>query len=247
MGSIKNILQWMLAIGLCLGGAQAEPIRVMLLSGQNNHDWKKTSPLLKNIFEKAGNVELSVTERPDLLVAEDFQNIDVIVSNWNTVPKNSKVKEWPAPLKKAYVEFVKNGGGHLCVHAGSSSFYDWKEYHEISLMTWKHKRTTHGRQHVFPIRVDDEAHPVCKGWNPGQIRGELWRNIEVHPKAKVLASSFSAEHDGGSETWEPCVFVGQFGKGRCFATSLGHDVRSLSQPKVEEIFIRALQWVSHKR
>jgi type 1 glutamine amidotransferase len=240
---MKLISYLTLLLGLTFTGLQAAPIKVLLISGQNNHDWKKTTPLIKQFLEKSGDVEVTITERPDQLTAKSFQNIDVIVSNWNAVRKQAKIKTWPEPTKKAYVDFVRNGGGHLCIHAGSSSFYDWPEYHAISLMTWIHKKTTHGAQHVFPIRVDQIKHPVTQGWQPKPIKDELWRNVKVDPNATILASSFSASTDGGSESWEPCVFVGQFGNGRCFTTSLGHDVHSLSQPPIQKIIIRGLQWV----
>ncbi len=121
---MKLISYLTLLLGLTLTGLQATPIKVLLISGQNNHDWKKTTPLIKHFLEKSGDVEVTVTERPDQLTTNSFQNIDVIVSNWNAVPGNAKIKKWPEPSKKAYVDFVRNGGGHICIHAGSSSFYD---------------------------------------------------------------------------------------------------------------------------
>ena len=49
-----------LAVLLLLGGlARAEaaapaPLRVLLFSGQNNHDWKTTTPRLKSILTESG-------------------------------------------------------------------------------------------------------------------------------------------------------------------------------------------------
>ena len=32
----------------------ATPIRTLIIDGQNNHDWKKTTPVLKKILEDTG-------------------------------------------------------------------------------------------------------------------------------------------------------------------------------------------------
>ncbi len=72
---------------LSLVGSQADPLRVLLISGQNNHDWKRTTPVIKKFLEKSGYIKVSVTEKPHQLTQADFKDVDVIVSNWNTHQK----------------------------------------------------------------------------------------------------------------------------------------------------------------
>ena len=44
--------------------AGAEPIRVLIVDGQNNHKWADTTPLLKTILERAGIFTVAVTTTP---------------------------------------------------------------------------------------------------------------------------------------------------------------------------------------
>ena len=62
-----------------------------------------------------------------------LSGFDVIVNNWNLwkLRKPFQILCNVDELKAAYVDFVKLGGGHVVMHAGSSTFYDWADYQEI--------------------------------------------------------------------------------------------------------------------
>ena len=211
---------------LCLAGiilsasASYAKVHVLILSGQNNHDWERKTPLVRQILESSGRFEVAVTHRPESLSEEDLDGVDVIVSMWNAYPSPRKevaVTEWSDSARATYVDFVEGGGGHVALHAGSSSFYDWEDYFAINLMRWEPGQTSHGRPHVFPVIFEME-HPVAEGLSGFSKYDELWRNPCVHPEARVLAGSLSNEPDGGTGKLEPCVLAGQFGRGRCMAT-----------------------------
>ena len=38
-----------------------EPIRVLIIDGQNNHNWRATTPVLKDALEKSGPFQVAVT------------------------------------------------------------------------------------------------------------------------------------------------------------------------------------------
>jgi hypothetical protein len=57
--------------------------RALILSGQNNHDWRKTTPTLKQILADSG-VSAEITEKPENITAQMLSDYDVIVSNYNT-------------------------------------------------------------------------------------------------------------------------------------------------------------------
>ena len=39
-------------------------IRVLLLTGENNHDWRRSAPYLKQLLEKSGKFTVDLTETP---------------------------------------------------------------------------------------------------------------------------------------------------------------------------------------
>jgi type 1 glutamine amidotransferase len=211
--------------------------RVAILSGANNHNWKKTTPVLEAILEESGKFDVDVVEDPEKLSRNFLSGYDVLLSNWNAFGKN-KPAPWSEELKKTYVDFVRNGGGHVVVHAGSSSFYGWDDYHSICLATWKLKETGHKKPHTFEVRISNPSHPIVQGMENFQTTDELWFRPFVHPDAEIIAESFSIT----TGNWEPTALVGQFKKGRCFTLLLGHNVEYMRSEVFQRLLIDGTSW-----
>ena len=223
-------------------------IRVLLLSGQNNHKWEKTTPKLESLLEKTGRFEVDVTERPDQVTAETLKPYDVIVSNWNAWGKGEdKIASWPSETQAAYLDFVRSGRGHVVVHAGASSFYDWPEYHEMTLAAWELGQTGHGPRHEFHVRIDSADHPITKGLTDFTIHGELWHRTGIRQGVTVLASAFSAKESRGSGEFEPIAVTAKFGRGRSFALLLGHDDTEMDHPGFVALMSRGTEWAATGR
>jgi type 1 glutamine amidotransferase len=61
-------MKWLLAPALAMlvgTGQAAEPIKVLIVDGQNNHAWKTTTPILKKILEDAKSFQVTVATAPD--------------------------------------------------------------------------------------------------------------------------------------------------------------------------------------
>ena len=220
--------------------AFARKSRVIILTGANNHNWQATTPELKGILEKSGEFDVEVVTEPENLSAERLSNCDVLLSNWNAFGKE-KPAPWSAALRSAYVEFVRNGGGHVVAHAGSSSFYEWDDYHSICCATWK-GGTGHKKIHEFEVRATDHEHVVTRGFEKTRTTDELWFRPFVQAQAKVLAESFS-ETTG---KWEPSALAGRFGEGRCFTLLLGHDVNGMRSDVFKTLLVRGTAWAAGK-
>ena len=141
----------------------AQPIHVLIFSGQNNHDWKKTTPALQQILTRTGRFAVDVTERPDQCDATTLAKYDVVLSNWNTWGKGAVTNRIVALL-----DFVRGGKGFVVVHAGSSSFYDWPEYQQLAGASWKLGVTNHGKPHQFTVKpVAAHSTPrTSNAWKP---------------------------------------------------------------------------------
>ncbi|MEM6884321.1 MAG: DUF6807 family protein [Verrucomicrobiota bacterium] len=215
--------------------------KVLIVTGANNHNWKATTPEKRALLEAVG-FEVDVEVQPETLTAEKLAEYDVLLSNWNAFGKN-KPAPWPEEVKRAYVEFVRKGGGHIVVHAGSSSYYDWDEYHQICLATWGKGvdgYTGHKEHHEFPVRMTAPGHPVVRGIQEFKTFDELWFRPQVHPDAEVLAEAYSKT----MKRWEPVAFAGNFGKGRCFTIMLGHDVPKMRNEGFQQLFRQGAEWVA---
>jgi type 1 glutamine amidotransferase len=220
------------------------PIRVLILSGRNNHDWKTTTPKLQAILEESGRFKTDVIENPASLSASFLEPYDVILSNWNSFGGGADAEAWPEETKQAYIEFARRGKGHVVVHAGSSSFAGWNEYERLTLAAWREGQTSHGPPHKFPVRIESVKHPVTAGLGPFEIEDELWTRPAVARGASVLASSYSDPDQGGSGRWEPAALAGRFDRGRTFTLLLGHDVEAMANPGFQALLRRGVEWAA---
>ena len=243
--------RWLATCLLCLSGFwsspanAAEKLRLLIVDGQNNHNWKSTTPVMKAALESCGRftVEVATSPAKDTAgFAPDFKKYDVVLSNYNGA-------RWPKETEAAFLDYVKNGGGFVCVHAANNSFGDWKEYNQIiGLGGWGGRNEksgpyvtfrdgkifkdmakggggSHGKQHPFTVTIRETEHPITKGlpteWLHAQ--DELYDRLRGPAEnMTVLATSFSDKATGGRGEHEPMMMVLEYGKGRCYHTPMGH-------------------------
>jgi len=223
----------------------AEPLKALILSGLNNHNWRETTPCLEKILVESGRFTVEITENPEKLAPADLDAYDVIVSDWNSWKKKAIEERWSPALREAYLEFVRNGKGHVVVHAGSCSFYKgWPEYQQLCGFAWKLGQTGHGPKHSFRVRPTAVDHPITRGLEPFETTDELWNRPGTQPGVTVLAESFSAKQKRGTGNWEPSALANTFGKGRNFALVLGHDAKAMSTSGFRTLLARGTEWAA---
>src|SRR3954467_1219992 len=88
----------------------ANPIRTLIIDGQNNHDWKKTSPVLKKILEDSGLFQVDVLTTPPKggdfsSFRPEFTKYQLVVGNYNEFPAGDK---WPDEVKAAFEKYIDN-------------------------------------------------------------------------------------------------------------------------------------------
>jgi len=239
------VIQFALAAFLAASAAAAEPIRVLFITGRNNHKWKLTTPSIKKTLEDSGRFKVDVTEKPTEITAKSLSGYDVIFNGWTGLPKTTG-HLWGLDTEKAIDDFVASGKGMASFHAGSSSFYDWDGFQKIIGATWG-RGTGHGRYHEFTVEMTDVDHPITKGMKSFKTTDELWHRLAVlqpTPGRKILCTAMSAKSSGGTGKAEPVAICTRFGKGRGFYTSLGHDLKALEQPGCKLLMLRGVEWAA---
>ena len=244
-----SINLWQLLLLVVVIGQAAfagdQKVRILILSGSNNHNWQQTTPVIKNILTGA-KISADVTEKPASLTGKALSKYDVIVSNWNNL--SDKNLDWSDKGKQVFLDFVRKGGGHVMVHAGGSSFYDWAEYHKI-VASWG-ATTGHGPYHAFVMNAVDTDHPICADLNPissAWTEDELWRGTEFPAESKMLVTAFSSSKSGGDDGFEPVLGVHNFGDGRCVNFMLGHDAAAMQQIAFKLLLTRSVQWAAGQK
>ena len=96
---------------LSLPAAHAvEKVKVLIVTGQNNHNWVRSTPVIRGLLEETGRFDVTVTTTPTKEAPKDawqdwrpaFGKFDVVVSDYNG-------KEWPEPIKAEFVGYVSGG------------------------------------------------------------------------------------------------------------------------------------------
>jgi type 1 glutamine amidotransferase len=233
----------MVAACMAAAGEQAAPVRVLILSGKNNHDWKSTTPVIEKALTESGRFTVEITNNPEQCTEETFKRCDVILSNWTNWPDVNK-RVWDEKTEKAFLEFVRGGKGFVSVHAGSCIFYTWPEFLDISGSWWKLGQTGHGPMHAFKVTIGDREHPITKGLEDFETTDELWHKEGAVGQPKVLCSALSDKAKGGSGQSEPVLTCRECGKGRGVRLTLGHDAKAMQNPGFKTLLVRATEWAA---
>lgn len=205
--------------------------------------------------------------KTDPTFTPDFDKYDVVVSNFGW-----KAADWPDATEKALEAYMKNGGGFVSVHAADNSFPTWEEYNKmIGLGGWGGRNEkdgpyvyytnegklvrdmspggagAHGPQHQFHITTRVTDHPITKGMP------SVWKTPRDECYAKlrgpaenmiVLATGKDVSGKAPTDRHEPMLMVLNYGKGRVFHTTLGHDDYSCEGVGFIVSLLRGVEWAA---
>lgn len=231
-----------LALLLPAAGLSA-PIRVLILSGANNHDWRATTPVLKNILEADGRFAVDVETNVPGMAPGAFDRYDLILSNFNTFGQERSEAVWHAAMRSAFTNFIHHGHGLVVVHAGSSVFYNFPEFQKLAGATWS-SGTTHGHIHMNIVHLLTTNHPITAGLSDFPTYDEYWQNAKIDPQAKPIATVTPNPDFDGSGKPEPIAFVSELDGGRGFTLLLGHDVRAMQSAGFQSLLRRGAEWAA---
>ena len=258
-------------LGFAFPVSAIEPIKVLIVDGQNNHDWRKTTPILKAILEEAKIFSVDVATAPAKGATPEFAAFRPKFKDYAVVVSNYNGQLWPEATRSDFAEFVDNGGGFVPVHAANNSFPEWPEYNAmigvggwggrseksgpyVRLREGKFTRDTskgtggsHGAQHAFLVQIHEKDHPIVAGLPEKWLHAtdELYDRLRGPAKnLTVLGTAFADKAKGGSGEAEPMLMVIEYGKGRVFHTTLGHSDVSIKCVGFRTTFARGCEWAA---
>jgi hypothetical protein len=241
--------------------APAPPkIAVLIVTGQNGHNWRGTTPLLRKILEDTQKFDVRVTEEFRGAGPEALAPYDLVVLNY--FERGRPELRWGERTDNALLDFVRSGKGLVVYHFSMAAFDGWTEYEKLSAGNWRPNNGHHSAPHNFVVDIKDQEHPITKGLKLTfpQPNDELYSNLRWQPAGSyhVLATAYddhalyqASRTDArapqplvGAGANEPMLWTVDYGKGRVFTTALGHDVEQVQTPAFTTTFARGAEWAA---
>jgi uncharacterized protein len=221
--------------------------KALIITGQNNHNWKASNPILKQLLDQTDLFTTDIMITPGK--GGDMSPFNPDFSKYNLVVLDYNGDSWSEKTKAAFLSFVKNGGGVVVYHAADNSFPEWKEYNEIiGLGGWGNRSEkdgpyvyykknelvidkspgvggSHAKRHEYEVKLRNMDHPITKGLPVRWMHGndELYSQLRGPAQnMEILATAYADTTGGGTGRDEPVLMTLSYGKGRIFHTALGH-------------------------
>jgi type 1 glutamine amidotransferase len=243
---------------------QGSRLKVLIIDGQNNHDWRATTPVLKAALEESGRFTADVVTSPQdkdwSKFRPPFSQYDVVVSNYHGEP-------WPEAVRKEFEDYVRGGGGFVSVHAADNSFPQWLEYNKMigvggwgdrnekngPMLRWRDGKVvrddppgaggTHGAYHEFAVETRDPRHPIMEGLPAKWMHAGDELYATLRGPAENVTVLATARSDVTHEE-EPILMAIAYVKGRVFHTTLGHDANSMKCWGFVTTLRRGAEWAA---
>lgn len=161
------------------------PIRALIVTGQNNHNWPVSHRALQAILQNSGLFAVDLAVSPPQ--GGDMDAFDPDFSAYRVVILDYNGDRWSASTERRFLDYVRDGGGVVLYHAADNAFPDWEEFNRIAALggwggrdersgpylywkdgslvrdTTKGPGGSHGEQREYSMNGRNAEHPVVRG------------------------------------------------------------------------------------
>lgn len=198
-------------------------------------------PVFKRMAEAVGFLDVTCTDKTDLLNAEALRGFDAVVfSNTSGSREQFGLSEKDA---QALVDWVKGGKAFVGVHAATDCMADFAPYVEMIGGSFN----GHPWTKKIKIDVDDPGHPTAVFLpSPWWVDDEIY-TFKSWSRAKtnvILSMDVGPEENKGNRDDRDYALAWShpFGEGRVFFTALGHKHEVWDDPLFKKHLMAGLLW-----
>lgn len=241
----RSLLLWLtLCAGAVLAAEKPRPLKVLLVTGGEFHDFAAQKKTLSEGIAARANVEFTVVQegekrehRMSLYENADWaKGCDVVIHNecFGLVDDRAFVERVAAPHRA--------GVPAVILHASVISYRnapidDWREVIGMKAMAHETKRD-------LVVKSLGRDHPVLHGfpavWLDAQ--DELYKIEKTWPGVVPLAQAYGIE----TKQDHVVVWLNTSGKSRAFVTTLGHTNDTMASSAYLDLVTRGLLWACGK-
>jgi len=136
------------------------------------------------------------------------------------------------------------------------AFDGWTDYEQMSGGNWRSENGHHSARHDFMVELEGTNHPITRGLRSFIVENdELYANLRWQPDGSynVLASAWDDHslYNGrarqpipGDGIQQNILWTTEYGEGRVFTTTLGHDVENVTPEPFRVTFARGVEWAA---
>jgi type 1 glutamine amidotransferase len=217
--------------------------------------------------------DVRVTEDFDEGTLATLKKYDVVLLNyssrWNYADKSQKI--WSDAAFQALYQYVREGGGLVAYHSSFTWGRDIPEYKKMIGAVMEPGTSRRAPPGAFPVHLVDREHPITKGMREfvWTYNDDMYTNMSFDKDAKIhvlaTAHDSSAAYDPrltgpkypasaytpeklkamkGMDADHPQIWTADYGKGRVFSITLGHDEVSLHFQPLQTLILRGTEWAA---
>ncbi|VVQ12462.1 ThuA domain-containing protein [Pseudomonas fluorescens] len=214
-----------------------------LYGGWPGHFPYEIAAWARTVFQE---LDFDVEESTDIFTLDrDLTGYDLIVIGWNNAVTTETLT---ASQENRLLEAIESGTGLVGWHGACAAFRASLKYHWVLGGSFLEHPMGEGFPHPYQVNVIDHTHEVTQGVKDFEVRSEQYY-MQVDPNIHVLAET---TFDGNPFPWikghrSPVAWVRQWGQGRVFYHSIGHDTSNLADPNIRRLTKQGLNWATRGR
>ncbi|MDA1179379.1 MAG: ThuA domain-containing protein [Planctomycetota bacterium] len=213
--------------------AQPPPIKMLIVTGGGYHDYQQLVPYLTDELGKLVNCAWDVKwDINELRNPRSLDPYDVVVYDFCNDDAADEV------LENA-MDATRKGKATVMIHCAVHAFRK-----SLKIKEWEQCCGLQSKQHdpygPFTVANLDKQHPITSSFpdhwqTPGD---ELYQMIAIDPKSHPLLRATSPQ-DGREHV---VCWTSQYGDGKVFATTLGHDMKTTSSAEYLRLLAKGILW-----
>jgi uncharacterized protein len=217
--------------------ATPRPLRVLFITGGGYHDYEKLAPFLTNQLGQLIEANFEIKFGLDALRNPKFAD------DYDAVLFDHCDDAAPDEVLENALKATRGGKPTVMIHCAVHAFRKSPKIHEWETCCGMRSKV-HDRFEPFTVTKLDEQSPITRLFpNNWQTPGdELYQTISIEPESHQLLKAKSPQ-DGREHV---VCWTYQFGQGRVFATTLGHDMKTTAAPEYLRLLANGLLWACGK-
>jgi type 1 glutamine amidotransferase len=220
---------------------EPRPLKVLWCTGGGSHDYKGLTPLLTKGIRKYANVKFDVSWDYKAWAAKGFADkYDAIVQFHTLHDKDLAVSRSVADNIAATIH---NGKPALVIHGALHSFRELNAGRDAYCEAFGLTSSAHDTARKLSTKKAAD-HPITRFWPDDWTtpKDELYQNIKLWPGAAPLLTAYSVQ----SKKDHVVAWTNHYGKGRVFATTLGHGPPTTDMETYHRLLANGLLWICGK-